>query len=241
MWTKLINTLMESTNNYGQFKLFDANREVNERHVKKLMDRIEANNLLHVNPIIVDHDMRVIDGQHRLEASRRLGVPVYYIVGDGITETDISDLNAGRKNWSLLDYVTFWTVKKQPGYDVLSRFINKYPFVPLTSLIMLLSTTGKRDRADIEEGRINVRNQAEAEKVLAYLSAIRNYTDLAYTGSFIIAMIRIYRTGEYDHERMMRKIGMQPRALVKCVNTAQYVAMLEELYNYHERDKVRWR
>ncbi len=232
---------MEWTNDFDRFNLVGENREVNERHVKKLMDKIEANNLLRLNPIIVDANMSVIDGQHRLEAAKRLNVPIWFIMDDTVSATDISDLNAGRKNWSLMDYVTFWTVRKQPGYDVLSRYINNYPFIPLTSLVELLSSTGRRDRADIEQGRVNVKNQNEADKVLGYLSAIRNYSDLAYTGAFIKALIRIYRTGEYDHERMMRKISMQPRALVKCVNTAQYVAMLEELYNYHERDKVRWR
>jgi hypothetical protein len=232
---------MESTKNYDQFGLYDSNREIDQKHVLYLMKKISRKNLLHVNPIIVDGDMNVIEGQHRLEAAKRLDVPIWYVMGEGVNKSDMSDLNAGRKNWKILDYVNFWTVEKRHGYDVLSRFINKYPHVPISSLVALLSTSGRCERRELEEGNVNVANEREAGKVLEYLKAFRDFTDLAYTSYFIRAVLKIARVEGYDQDKMMRKISMQPRSLVKCVDTNQYIDLLEEIYNHHERTRLRFR
>lgn len=66
------------TKDYGSFKEINSNREVDQRHVRSLVAAIEQKNLLHVNPIVCNADMEVIDGQHRLEAARALGVEIYY-------------------------------------------------------------------------------------------------------------------------------------------------------------------
>ena len=53
---------------------------------------IKKNNLLRVNPIIVDRKMNVIDGQHRLEACKILKEGIYYMLDDHISQADIAAL-----------------------------------------------------------------------------------------------------------------------------------------------------
>jgi hypothetical protein len=74
------------TTKYSQFKILSDNRDVNSLHVKRL---VESFNDMHlVCPIIVNENMEVIDGQHRLQASIETGLPIYYIQvpGYGIRE-----------------------------------------------------------------------------------------------------------------------------------------------------------
>ena len=69
-----------STNNYDQFVLLGNNRDVREGHVKAIMRSLEKNgNWTLRRPIDVNESFHVIDGQHRLEACTRLGIPVGYI------------------------------------------------------------------------------------------------------------------------------------------------------------------
>lgn len=91
----------------------------------RLVASIRKRNLLHVNPIVVDKDMRVVDGQHRLEAASILGVEIYYIE-ENIDRRDISMLNSNQKNWNAMDYINFYTVEKNSSFIQISSLVNKY-------------------------------------------------------------------------------------------------------------------
>lgn len=97
------------TSNYSQFKRFPGNRTPDPRKVHKLQFSIEQSNLLHLNPIIVDSKYRVIDGGHRLEAAKNLGIPIHYIVENNLNHNDIILINTARTNWSIQDYIRYYT------------------------------------------------------------------------------------------------------------------------------------
>ena len=71
---------VRSTKNYDLFKYLPENRAIHKSHVKKLEDSIRQQNLLSVNPIVLDKNMFILDGQHRLEACKNMDIPVFYTV-----------------------------------------------------------------------------------------------------------------------------------------------------------------
>lgn len=77
------------TSSYTRFNSMRGNRKVSERHVRSLVNSISNRNLLAANPILVDEAMNVIDGQHRLEAARKLNTPIYYIWCLSLIETSL--------------------------------------------------------------------------------------------------------------------------------------------------------
>ncbi len=230
--------IVYSTKDYKQFVIITANREVDEKHVRALMKSIRQKNMLIVNPIIVNSSLEVIEGQHRLESAERLKVPVYFVVSDNITKKDIAALNTNRKNWKPIDYVNFFTVEKQPGYDILSNFINAYPHFPVSTCLKLLSITGQNP--GYKNGDINVGNNKKAIEVAEIIKDFRNCYTHAYDRNFILAVVSIINTGIYDHKVMKQKLEYQSRSLVKCVSSQQYTALLEEIYNYRNSSPVRF-
>ena len=53
------------TRDYDKFKLLEENRTVSKSHVNKLKIAIGDNpNIMRAQPILVNEDMEVIDGQH---------------------------------------------------------------------------------------------------------------------------------------------------------------------------------
>ena len=82
---------IHSTTDYNQFKYIKGNREVVESHVKTLSDQIAKKDFQ--IPIIVNEKMEVCEGQHRLEAYRLLGVPITYIVKEGLEIQDIREMD----------------------------------------------------------------------------------------------------------------------------------------------------
>jgi hypothetical protein len=61
------------------FHLSKFNRKICEKHVNELAEAIQRENLLEVNPIVINQSNEIISGQHRWSAAKKLKVPLYYI------------------------------------------------------------------------------------------------------------------------------------------------------------------
>ena len=72
--------------NYAQFQPIDGNRTILQHHLKRLKKSMEENFL--ISPILVNEKMEIIDGQHRFEAAKSLGLPIYFFIvqGYGLSE-----------------------------------------------------------------------------------------------------------------------------------------------------------
>ena len=120
------------------------------RHVERLAQSILLYGM--IRPIIVveidfiDGYMRkyIADGQHALTACMRLGIPIPYVVVDGITNYDqltslVSMLNSSSKAWKQGDYVNAWAQSKQ-DYKQLLFLKRKYD---LDYDVVMTASTGK--------------------------------------------------------------------------------------------------
>ena len=94
---------METTD-LAQFKKLEYNRELTEGHVLKIMDVLSEPDF-DTHPISVTEDLEVIDGQHRLEAAKRLGIPVKYVIDKNFRPEKIITINTCQKGWKPLDYL----------------------------------------------------------------------------------------------------------------------------------------
>lgn len=231
---------VQQTTEYKIFKMVASNRELDRRHVKKLVTAIREKNMLALNPILVNDKMEVIDGQHRLEAAKTLKTPIFYIVSNEVGHDDISTLNSNKKNWSLMDYINYYTVKKQPGFVDLSKLINEHPNYPVSFLIAIISGDGSKQRKGIMAGHLVTVGLRDAAELIGYIDDFGTYFDCHNNSRFLEAILYIYNTGLYDHDVMMNKLSKNPSALVPCANKKQYIKLLQEIYNKgtHEKNIV---
>lgn len=234
--------MIQQTTNYEIFKSLTYNREVDKSHVNRLVKSIQKKDLLHLNPIIVTKEFEVIDGQHRLEAAKQLNIPIWYLIDDqDFDGSEIQQLNSVQKNWKPSDYLAYWCIKKAPGFGILNKFVNQNPAIPLTSARSLMSSTGESRATDFANGKIDVSNIKYAEELADQLKDYRNKGyQFVYSSKFINALMKVNEAEGYDHNEMMRKIDIQPRAFVQCANLKQYLQMFEEIYNYHSKSKTRF-
>lgn len=84
------------TSNYSLFGHIGYNRDVDQKNVRKIMSSIKEHGFF--GCIFVDKDMHIIDGQHRLEACKMLGVPVKFCIIDvSHTPELVRDLQVSKK------------------------------------------------------------------------------------------------------------------------------------------------
>lgn len=102
----IVNSVLMTTD-YSIFKFMDANRNVDQLNVLRLESEMKKHQ--YETPIIVNDNMEVIDGQHRLIVCEKNKLPVYYLVIPGLTERDCRKLNQNQKEWSTNDYLNYYS------------------------------------------------------------------------------------------------------------------------------------
>lgn len=89
------------TSEYSVFHKIEYNRKIDQKNVRKIAESIKNHGFF--GCIFVDSNMNIIDGQHRLEACKMLGVPVKFCVVESNNSPDlVRDLQVSKK-WNDMD------------------------------------------------------------------------------------------------------------------------------------------
>lgn len=167
------------TNDYDSFKRLEGNRDV--KCEKKIIKSIESVGYI-PNPIMVNENMEVIDGQNRLGALKELGMPVqYYIVKGATIETAIA-LNLGRSNWSTIDYVNSYAEQGVETYVYFRELMERsgYSAQQLYGVVKnMVVCNGFAVSKDINEGTLVIRDKdhKRIENTLLVLEKMKQSID----------------------------------------------------------------
>lgn len=228
-----------STKNYDQFKVIGGNRSIRESWVLELAEKIEAHDFR--IPIEVTPKMEVIDGQHRIEARRLLGIDVPYIVIDAKSLADVQAVNNDRKSWTNLDYLESFVVRGNEHYRKLKWFMQTYK-LPLNVSIALLTTgidsthNGHRTEA-FRAGQFEIKQLDTAVSVASKLSSLDGIFAHWKNSRFTTVIVHLLRNPSFDWMRFERKVKNRPEMLKLCATQGEYFEVIERLYNWHENEE----
>ena len=126
---------IKKTTDYTLFKKLDGNRDVSRTNA--LVKSIKEFDLTMYSPIIVSEDFRIVDGQHRFEACKQLGLPIYFIVMPSEkAEQAMIVLNKCQSQWRNEEFFQY-NVKKACGtYIELKEYMDKYKIMLSNAVIL---------------------------------------------------------------------------------------------------------
>lgn len=197
------------TNDASIFKVLEGNRDTTAQRVKKIRQSMIDNGYIHC-PIIVNEKMEVIDGQGRLEAEKSLGLPIEYIVFDGLTIKDCIALNVYQTGWTLKDYVESFADRGNKSYEFLLHLITKYS--DLNMGICISAITGKIDNraSEIKSGNFECTGEQyeKADELLDYtmkfIRPIKNFSK-GKIDYICTAIMFAYQLDGVNRERLAEK------------------------------------
>jgi hypothetical protein len=244
--------MIHETKDYDKLHVDPSNRPIRPSHVQYLKSRIEYKNLLAENPIIVDADMNVLDGQHRLQAAKELGLPIYYIVSMTMVQRDVPSLNDTPRGWKLEDHLHHYKERGLPDYVALHRFVESNPEIHLSDAMILCNRREDRVNFDeVERGKARLRqvfvdgnyvcnNLTFAERVAQVVRDFKRHFRKYYNQRvFVRAIANLVAHPQYEHKHMMGRMEQVSALLKPCVKTADYMDELNEIYNYGVRKSNR--
>jgi hypothetical protein len=246
MKKKEFNPIIQTTSNYSMFKLIGGNRELNHINLKRLEVSMSETPLVSI--IMVNERNEIIDGQHRFEVSKRLGLPIHYVVVYGYGIKEVQTLNANGSNWKKTDFLDGYVKSGVQEYLTFKKFQEDYPKFSFSTCIKVLSTLRseqtktydglKAQSKDFEEGLFRIPDIYKSYHIADMIMDYAPYFDKFNHTTFVSTLLYLFDHKNYKHKDMISKLKIQPLALKVCRNQTQYALLLEDIFNYHRKTKV---
>jgi hypothetical protein len=263
--TSAMNNHIHETYQLDKFSFLEGNRNIDEFKVAKLAAEIKQHGL--IMPIMVNSKLEVIDGQHRLSACRKIGMPVQYFVRDNATVETAANVNIAGSNWRQIDWIKKHAFNGNEDYVDLLDWIHLCKSHNLNegSAIFLAQNTATTTKyAMYEDGVARVRTQKKspnAKQLYSMGSDIRlgmwTFGDrlvaqellqsvLMFQGfkfynkkSFVVAIIRVSRISQFDINNLHKQALKRSKYFTHQSSSDDFLRMFEDVYNYGRPQKNR--
>lgn len=235
---------IQVTKDYSKFKIVNGNREINKAHVKRLAKSISDNNLLEFNPILVNKNYEVIDGQHRLTVAQENNLPVYFVMVNPAGLAEVQLLNANSKAWSMSDYLKSYIKLGINDYSILEDYMDQYGLPLMISAaflegIELNSQKFKNLPQKFRAGEFRVKSLNKAIQLAEKIVIFKPYVEKgAWRGRYFIEALTT-AFGIVRAEKLLKKVKTSKKLIIPQVNRTAYLRALEDILNYRSRSETR--
>lgn len=242
---KVSEIVINQTTDYDWFKRMLGNREVKRSKVEKLKKAfVNGRNLTPYIPIQVFPDGRIAEGQHRFQACKELGLPVYYIViPEDVTIETVAQINTDTDKWTRGNHISTFAERGYPAYLFLKDFTNRHNLTYSSAIIICGVGNGRGGEA-LRSGGLNIghpedvcEEMAEVVKELAKISP-------AYKNDKVIhSLMHLRRLPGFDFSRLIAKSKYQADKIRPFAKLEDNLRLLESIYNCKlrsESEKLRF-
>lgn len=227
------------------FNKLEGQRDVDESNVKDLMDSIVNDNGM-IQPVVVDSEMRVIDGGHRIEALARLNeqgyrFPIYYVVNFIAKNNSMKEANIKRKDWNLNNYLEF---EARQGDTVSLRVLQLQKeyndFAPGVVANIMNDVLGRTAIKSLRDGNYQI-DENVGRRVLDVCRAVGRSGHLIAEEKRPYALARftnavkkiILLNEHFDSDHLLEKIKRIPLGIYST--TEDIMRKIQQAYNDSER------
>ena len=237
--TRAVNNKFFETRDYSMFKKVRGNRPVDESHVKQLKKLIADKDLM--DPIRVNANKEVVDGQHTLQARKELGLTVPYIIINSDDPLDVARLNQGRKNWSMEHYLHHHCARGKMDYKICKSKMQEFGLPVSETIILLLKLTSKwrniHEQFKRGDFKIPAGGITNCDRIGGQLMALKKYllgmdnSERRIKRQMVTAYIIADRHPKFSYDRFKNAIKTKSAWLLTGTSARDYLAIFQKIYN----------
>jgi hypothetical protein len=233
---------IKCTMDYSQFFPHPHNRPMDERTVKLIMADMQQNGSDWSEPIVVHSDGAIVNGQHRYESEKRLGLPVYYVVNDEMTPERARAHGTIARKWSAYDCIASYASQGLEDYIWLADYLIEHP-INIHIIYFAFSGGFEEKRRSLKSGTFSISGE-ERRFLLRLWTVLQDFAPILPSWksiAFVSAVASLLRDPQYNHQQMMQRLSYQSTRLVRCATRNAYTELLEQIYNYKSQTENRVR
>ena len=226
-------TMIYKTFNYDMFKYIGGNRLINKLNYKKLSESMKEKQL--VIPILVNDKMEIIDGQHRYQSCRELGMPVYFYIAEGYNLSDVKRANLVNRVWNKNDYLHSYMEEMNQNYIDFYNIKETYK-VNINDVLKVFALTQDIGLKDLSQDFDSGRFISEGKEIVTnFFDSLNDFKlfDKYRSTQFVGAFIKLYFNPGYDHKKMKEKLTKRGYLVKRKGSIAEYLQMLtKDIYSF---------
>ena len=223
------------SSNYSTFKFLEANRDIRERHVNRLVASIQREGQIY--PILVNSNYEVIEGQHRVEACKILQIPVMFLKNDKATIKHVRIVNNCQEGWGFYDYLKSFSHHSHPNHETYQKvelFVKEFGFQPRICLVLLVGGVENGKKIDeFKVGTFTIANEEKSRRLAKQLLKIKTFApDLVTNKKFCLAWFRVQKIEKFKVESAYIQLRKYRSKLEGCLNQEDWIEGILEAYSY---------
>ena len=225
----------ETTTRYSMFISPAHQRDISDSSVKAIMESMREHGIISAISVRKSSNFtgkyEVFDGQHTVEACRRLNLPVTYNEFRDVTNKAMISLNGKSRQWNMQNYLGYGVTDGIEDYIFLND-VYKRERLPLTALIMMYG--GGYANTPFKELKWRALTVPRGHNILKYIKEIETTFNIKHVrfARFIWGFGKVFDTGLYDHDRMMFQLNKCSNLLTKQADPEGYTKNIEMVYNH---------
>tara|TARA_R110000751_G_scaffold200844_1_gene305686 strand:- start:515 stop:1324 length:810 start_codon:yes stop_codon:yes gene_type:complete len=223
------------TKEYDLFSLMKGNRKVDQKRVDKIVAEMQQNDLHPHRPIIVDDDLKILEGQHTFFSRKKLDRDVYFTIAMSQTTEKIAGFNNSVKAWNNEDYLQAFISDRKLSYVKFKEWIdkNKLPIAVGLCFMGTQGASGTKSGGAFKKGKLIFLPEEETQTALNLYKGIARYNNESQRkGHIARACSIVTNAAGYDEDRMFEKLEHQKDKIDAHLNTMDCIRQLEEFYNH---------
>jgi hypothetical protein len=238
---------IQHTKNYEIFQKMEGNRHLDTKHLRKLRASIQRENQLAIHPIIVNKQMSVIDGQHRLEVAKELGLDIFYIKSENVSDIHLIEGNVNQKSWEVENFIDYFAIKeKKSDYIKLKELIKLTSLKPKAILSLMIGAISPILLEFLKTGKFQFPSDIDPKALVDFFLRFQDYANdkklrpvsMFTNFNFTKALRWVYHTTNFSEDIFFKKLDLKWFEL-KPQRTAQdWYKLLINIYNYKNYDKI---
>ena len=221
------------TTDYNMFKKIKGNRIVNKSNLNAIITSMEQQQL--VSPIMINEKFEIIDGQHRFEACKELGLPVYFYVVNGYGTEEMKRCNTTGMNWGKPSFLQSYIDQDYENYVAFNELLVSYHITISVALKLIAHFQNKSYQLlslNFEQGELSLDG---FEDVVCFLDKLEDFKFFPQykTDKFVTAFLRLVNHPEYEHSKMLSKLATHRDKLKKSMTQDEYLSLLcNKIYSF---------
>lgn len=241
---------LQQTKNYDLFKKHPSNRPLVEAIIQRLMTALSEKNDLKTHPLLINTSMQVFDGQHRLEAAKRLELPVFYVIDKHLVDADMVRLNANQSPWKLQDYHNYYVTQGVQDYKDLDVFLKEHS-ITIGAYMRMAGYARKTNRAAMfKAGKFVMMSEDEKKENLAIWGISRDLIQFVQkrrsdlqpvlkSVNFERGLIQFLAREDVDQKSFRNNLELKVDILGPRCGLGGYYEMFLQIYNFRKRDPIK--
>lgn len=231
---------------YDKFKELPGNRPVEERRVKKLMESLIKTGYRESQPVIINKFGQKVDGQARIEACKRLGIPFIYEVDPDAGILECININNTSTSWKMENYVRAYVENGYEPYSYLQllmkEFSKDFGFKTISAAFTGSFAGGGGDTRIIKNGKLKG-GEIEYVKARRSLSWLKDYSSIikrigGQVSYWHSALLFCFSRDEIDIARLWDTFYRNQSNLYPVSTVMQALALINIYYNKKKRNGI---